>query len=41
MQTAADIQRALLPTQNRTGAFFDVAAEMLPCRRLAETSSTT
>ena len=34
MQTAADIQQALLPTQNRTGVFFDVAAEMLPCRSI-------
>ena len=34
MATAAQIQRALLPTRNRTGAFFDAAAEMLPCRAI-------
>ena len=34
MQTAADIQQALLPTANRTGAFFDAAAETLPCRSI-------
>lgn len=31
MATAAEIQRALLPTRSRTGPFFDAAAEMLPC----------
>ena len=31
MATAAQIQRALLPTRSRTGPFFDAAAEMLPC----------
>ena len=34
MQTAAEIQQALLPTANRTGAFFDAAAETLPCRSI-------
>jgi len=34
MRTAADIQQALLPTQNRKGTFFDAAAEMLPCRSI-------
>ena len=31
MATAAQIQQALLPTRSRNGAFFDAAAEMLPC----------
>lgn len=34
MRTAADIQQALLPRSNRSGAFFDTAAEMLPCRSI-------
>ena len=34
MATAAQIQRALLPTRSRTGAFFDAAAEMFPCRAI-------
>lgn len=34
MATAAQIQQALLPTRNRAGAFFDAAAEMLPCRAI-------
>ena len=34
MQTAAEIQQALLPTANRTGTFFDAAAETLPCRSI-------
>lgn len=31
MATAAEIQRALLPTRSRNGPYFDAAAEMLPC----------
>ena len=34
MQTAADIQQALLPTRRRTGDFFAAAAETLPCRAI-------
>ena len=34
MQTAADIQQALLPTRQRTGAFFAAAAENLSCRAI-------
>ena len=34
MQTAAKIQQALLPTGHRTGAFFEAAAETLPCRSI-------
>ena len=34
MATAAQIQQALLPTPSRRGAFFDAAAEMLPCRSI-------
>ena len=34
MRTAADIQQALLPDANRSGDFFDTAAEMLPCRSI-------
>ena len=34
MQTAADIQQALLPTRRRTGTFFAAAAETLPCRAI-------
>ncbi len=34
MQTAADIQQALLPTRRRAGTFFAAAAETLPCRAI-------
>lgn len=34
MQTAADIQRALLPNRRRSGAFFEAAAATLPCRSI-------
>ncbi len=34
MQTAADIQQALLPASRRSGAFFDAAAETIPCRSI-------
>ena len=34
MQTAAAIQRALLPNRQRSGAFFEAAAETLPCRSI-------
>ena len=34
MATAAEIQQALLPTRNRTGAFFEAAAETIPCRSI-------
>jgi len=34
MRTAAEIQRALLPTRTRVGRFFDAAAEMMPCRSI-------
>lgn len=34
MQTAADIQQALMPTHRPSGPFFDAAAEMLPCRAI-------
>ena len=34
IQTAAEIQRALLPAHHRTGPFFDAAAKMLPCRSI-------
>ena len=34
MQTAADIQQALMPTHRPSGLFFDAAAEMLPCRSI-------
>ena len=34
MQTAAEIQRVLLPNRQRTGAFFEAAAETLPCRSI-------
>ena len=34
MQTAAEIQQALLPNRRRTGAFFEAVAATLPCRSL-------
>ena len=34
MSTAAEIQQALLPTRQRTGPFFEAAAETLPCRSI-------
>jgi sigma-B regulation protein RsbU (phosphoserine phosphatase) len=34
MRTAAEIQRALLPTRTRLGPFFDAAAETMPCRSI-------
>ena len=34
MQTAAEIQRALLPNRQRSGAFFEAAAATLPCRSI-------
>ena len=34
MATAAEIQQALLPGRQRTGAFFEAAAETLPCRSI-------
>ena len=34
MQTAAEIQRALLPNRRRSGAFFEAAAATLPCRSI-------
>ena len=34
METAAAIQRALLPTTHRAGPFFDAAATTLPCRSI-------
>ena len=34
MQTAADIQQALMPTHRPSGPFSDAAAEMLPCRAI-------
>ncbi len=34
MQTAADIQQALLPASQRTGAFFVASAETMPCRSI-------
>ena len=34
MQTAAEIQRVLLPNRRRSGAFFDAAAATLPCRSI-------
>ena len=34
MQTAAEIQQALLPTRHRKGAFFETAAETWPCRSI-------
>ena len=34
MQTAADIQQALLPASRRSGEFFEAAAETIPCRSI-------
>ena len=34
MQTAAQIQQALLPNRQRSGAFFEAAAATLPCRSI-------
>ena len=34
MATAAEIQQALLPARQRTGAFFEAIAETLPCRSI-------
>ena len=34
MQTAAEIQRALLPNRQRAGDFFEAAAATLPCRSI-------
>ena len=34
MQTAAEIQQALLPHRQRSGAFFEAAAATLPCRSI-------
>ena len=34
MQTAAEIQRALLPNRQRSGPFFEAAAMTLPCRSI-------
>ena len=34
MQTAAEIQQALLPNRRRTGAFFEAVAATLPCRSI-------
>ena len=34
MQTAAEIQRALLPNRQRSGPFFEAAAATLPCRSI-------
>lgn len=34
METAAAIQRALVPTTHRVGPFFDAAAAMMPCRSI-------
>ena len=34
METAAAIQRALLPNTHRAGAFFDAAATTIPCRSI-------
>ena len=34
MQTAAEIQQALLPNRSRSGAFFEAAAATLPCRSI-------
>ena len=34
MQTAAEIQQALLPTPTKHGGYFDAAAETLPCRTI-------
>ena len=34
MQTAAEVQQALLPNRQRSGAFFEAAAATLPCRSI-------
>lgn len=34
MQTAAEIQQALLPAPTKHGGYFDAAAETLPCRAI-------
>ena len=34
MQTAAEIQQALLPNRRRSGGFFEAAAATLPCRSI-------
>jgi len=34
MQTAVEIQQALLPAGRRSGEFFDAAAETIPCRSI-------
>ena len=34
MQTAAEIQQALLPNRQRAGVFFEAAAATLPCRSI-------
>ena len=34
MQTAAEIQQALLPKPTKHGGYFDAAAETLPCRAI-------
>ena len=34
MQTAAEIQRALLPARRTSGAFYDAIAETVPCRSI-------
>ncbi len=34
LQTAAEIQQALLPKRQRSGVFFEAAAAMLPCRSI-------
>ena len=34
MQTAAEIQQALLPNRQRSGVFFEAAAATLPCRSI-------
>ena len=34
MRTAAEIQQALLPNRQRSGAFFEAAAATLPCRSI-------
>ena len=34
MQTAAEIQQALLPGKRKTGAYYDAVAETVPCRSI-------
>ncbi len=34
MQTAAEIQQALLPAKRKTGEFYDAVAETVPCRSI-------